>query len=100
MALAVALPLPSISTVCSAIFLIVFAVVNAAACKAAAAIGARPWIAGLGSLGCAASLFALVVHSLAADPIGLAVLAALVTSALVVERLVLGRRRLSRSAEG
>jgi amino acid transporter len=91
--LAVALPLTSLSTVCSAIFLIVFAVVNAAARKSATSIGARPWVAGLGALGCVASLIALVVRSLRDDPIGLIVLGALVIGALGAERLVLRRHR-------
>jgi amino acid transporter len=91
--LAVALPLTSISTVCSAIFLIVFAVVNAAAYKAAAAIGARRWIAGVGSLSCFGSFLTLVARSLKADPIGLVALLALLAGALAAERLVLRRFR-------
>jgi amino acid transporter len=93
LALAVALPLTSLSTVCSAIFLTVFCVVNAAAYKAATAIGARRWIAGLGAAGCFGSLAVLVVRSLREDPVGLIVLAALLAGALTAERAVLRRRR-------
>lgn len=93
LALAVALPLTSLSTVCSAIFLIVFSAVNAAAFKAATAIGARRWIAGLGAVGCAASLIVLLARSFRADPGGLIVLAALLAVALTTERLVLRHRR-------
>jgi len=95
LALAVSLPLSSISTVCSAIFLLVFAVVNAAAWKSASAIGANRWVAGLGSLGCLVSLGALVVRSLSRDPVGLIVLAALAVGALAAEWLVLQKLRSS-----
>jgi len=98
LALAVALPLTSISTVCSAIFLTVFCVVNAAACKSATATGAKAWISGLGAIGCAASLVVLVIRSWSEDPVGLIVLAALLVSALAVEALVLRGRR--QSGEG
>ena len=93
LALAVALPLTSISTVCSAIFLMVFSVVNAAAYKSATVIGAKRWVAGLGAIGCAASLIVLVVRSLSDDPVGLIVLSALMGSALIAESLVLRQRR-------
>jgi len=91
--LAVALPLTSISTVCSAIFLAVFAVVNAAAFRSAAAISASRWVAALGVIGCAGSLIVLLIRSGSRDPAGLIVLAALVASALAGERLILRRRR-------
>ncbi len=94
--LAVALPLSSISTVSSAIFLIVFAVVNAAACVAAGDIGANAWVAGLGSLGCVAALGALVVRSWSDEPVGLIVLVALAAAALTTESFVLRRQRGSR----
>ncbi len=91
--LAVGLPLASISTVCSAIFLIVFGVVNAAAWRMAAEIGARRWLAGLGAVACLGSLVVLLARSLSADPVGLVVLAILVATALGAEALVLRRRR-------
>jgi amino acid transporter len=89
LALAVGLPLTSISTVCSAIFLLVFSVVNAAALKAAQTIGARWWLAGLGAIGCAVSLGVLVVRSVREDPVGLIVLLVLLVGALTTERTVL-----------
>ncbi len=88
-ALAVLLPLTSLSTVCSAVFLAVFAVVNGAAFKVAPTIGARRWLAGLGVVGCSASLATLLVRSARDDLPGLVVLAVLVTAALLVERVVL-----------
>lgn len=93
LALAVGLPLTSISTVCSAIFLTVFAVVNAAAFKASKEILARRWVAGVGALGCAVSLVVLVVRSTSQDPVGLIVLSVLLISALTTEHVVLRRRR-------
>jgi len=91
--LAVTLPLASISTVCSAIFLIVFAAVNAAACKAAREIRASAWVAGLGSVGCVVALAALVARSVRSDPTGLIVLVALAAGALAAEWFVLRHRR-------
>lgn len=91
--LAVALPLTSISTVCSAIFLTVFAVVNAAAFKVASSIGARRWVAGMGAVGCVASLVVLLVRSWQRDLAALIVLAVLVAVALTTERFVLRRSR-------
>jgi amino acid transporter len=91
--LAVSLPLSSISTVCSAIFLTVFAVVNAAAVTVAAKIGANRVISGIGALGCVGSLGVLLVRSWRQDLVGLGVLAGLVVTALVVERSVLRARR-------
>lgn len=93
LALAVGLRLTSISTVCSAIFLIVFSVVNAAAFKAAKAIRAQRWLAGMGVLGCTVSLFVLVMRSVSEDPVGLIVLLVLLVSALMTERTVLRQRR-------
>jgi hypothetical protein len=91
--LAIALPLESISTVCSAIFLTVFAVVNAAAYRAAKEIDARRWVAALGALGCTGSLVVLLVRSVGDDPVGLIVLLVLSISALAIEALVLRHRR-------
>ncbi|MCB1009211.1 MAG: amino acid permease, partial [Acidobacteria bacterium] len=93
LALAIGLPLTSLSTVCSAIFLLVFAVVNAAAFRSATTTGGGRWVPGLGVLGCAGSLVALLQRSVARDPVGLIVLAALIASALATEHFVLRRRR-------
>jgi amino acid transporter len=91
--LAVALPLSSISTVCSAIFLLVFCVVNAAAHRSASETGANRWLTGLGAVGCLASLLVLLARSWSEDRIGLIVLGALIAVALAWERLVLARGR-------
>jgi len=93
LALAVGLPLASISTVCSAIFLAVFTVVNAAAFKASKEIRSRRWLAGLGALCCAASLTVLVIRSVSEDRVGLIVLAALLVSAITAEFAALRQLR-------
>lgn len=100
LALAVALPLTSISTVCSAIFLMVFAMVNAAAFKSATVIAAKEWLAGLGAISCVASLVVLLIRARSDDPPGLIVLAGLLAGALTAERLVLRRRRQRKADPG
>jgi len=89
---AVALPLTSISALASAIFLIVFAVVNAAAFRAGADIGARRVIAAMGAIGCLGSLSVLLVRSSADDPVAVVALVGLLAAALGAEHLYLGRR--------
>ena len=94
--MAVALRVASISALASAIFLGVFAVVNAAAFKQA---GAGRWprlVSGSGVIGCVASLAIVVGRSLAQDPLSMLVLAALLASALAAEHLVFRRRRRGR----
>jgi len=92
--LAVALPVASISALASAIFLSVFAVVNAAAFKNAKSDRWIQVIAGAGVVGCVASLAIVVVRSLTKDPIAMLVLVVLLVSALSAEHFVLkGRRR-------
>jgi len=93
LSLAVGLPLASISTVCSAIFLAVFTIVNGAAFKASKEIGSRRWLAGMGVLCCAASLIVLVVRSVSQDRVGLIVLAVLLVSAITAEFVVLRQLR-------
>ena len=73
--------------------MLVFAVVNAAAFRSATTTGGGRWVPGLGVLGCAGSLVALLQRSVARDPVGLIVLAALIASALATEHFVLRRRR-------
>jgi len=91
--IAVALPLSSISRLASAIFLTVFAVVNAAAFHAAGrAVGSKV-VSALGLLGCTGSLAVLLVRSTTEDPISMVALVALVGSALAVEMFVLRGRR-------
>jgi amino acid transporter len=93
LSMAVALQVASISALASAIFLAVFAVVNAAAFKDA---GSALWVklaAGAGVLGCTASLAIVVVRSVVSDPIAMWVLVVLLASALAAEHLVLKRQR-------
>lgn len=92
LAIAVTLPLSSISAVASAIFLMVFAVVNAAAYRASQEIGAHRLIPLFGVLGCLGSLLVLLVGSAGSEPVALMVLAALVSLVLAAEHLVLKHR--------
>jgi len=98
LAIAVALPLASISSISSSIFLVVFAVVNAAAVRSAADARVSRPIAGAGAVACLGSLVVLTVSSARDDPVALAVLVVLVTTALVAERRVLRHRRAPRGA--
>jgi amino acid transporter len=93
LALAAGLPLASISTVCSAIFLIVFCAVNAAAFRSAGEIGAMRWVAGLGAAACAVSLVALLARAWGEDPAGLVVLVVLLAVSIGAERFMLRRGR-------
>ena len=91
--MAVALQVASISALASAIFLAVFAIVNAAAFKDA---GSAPWVkvvAGAGVVGCVASFVIVVVRSVTNDPIAMLVLVILLASALGAEHLVFKRQR-------
>jgi amino acid transporter len=90
--LAVTLPLRSISAMASAIFLVVFGVVNAAELRTDPVGGARV-VAGAGVLGCVASFVVLVIDSVTTDPVAMVVLTALVAAALVGEHAVLRSRR-------
>jgi len=91
--MAVALQVASISALASAIFLAVFAVVNAAAFKSAGSVRWVRFIAGAGVVGCVASLAIVVVRSVADDPIAMLVLVLLLTTVLAAEHLVLKRQR-------
>jgi amino acid transporter len=96
LAIAVGLPLSSISSVSSSIFLIVFTIVNAAAWQAGDRARVRRPVAGAGVAGCAASLVVLTVRNVAADPTSLVVLAVLLGVALVGELALLRPRRARR----
>lgn len=93
LAIAIALPLASISTIASAIFLIVFAVVNATAFKAAPDAGARRSVAAVGVVGCAGSLVVLVGRSATQDVIALIALIVLLVTVLGAEHVILKHRR-------
>ena len=92
LAIAIALPLDSISALASAIFLSVFTVVNVAAFRAGRRAGVRRGLAVAGIVGCAGSLAVLLVRSARVDPIALGALFGLVALALGVEHLVLKHR--------
>lgn len=95
--IAVALPLTSISGLASAIFLIVFTVVNAAAFRAGRQAGVHRGIAAAGAVGCAGSLAMLLVRSVTHDPVALISLAALLAAVLAAEHLILKRRPLRKA---
>jgi len=90
---AVALPLASISSLASAIFLAVFAVVNAAAFRSADGSVFGKAISGAGLVGCIGSFVILAVQSVSDQPVSMIALVALVGSALAAERLFLRKQR-------
>ncbi|NOY56031.1 MAG: amino acid permease [Actinobacteria bacterium] len=92
LAIAIALPLTSISALASAIFLIVFTVVNAAAFRVGHKAGVRRGLAAAGAVGCLGSLVVLVIRSTTHDPVGLLALFGLLALALGAEHLILKRR--------
>jgi len=92
LAIAVALPLTSIAALASAIFLLVFTVVNLAAIKSGPESAVRRPVAALGAIGCAASLMVLLVRSSADDRVSVVALAGLLLVSLGAEHLYLGRR--------
>lgn len=92
LAMAVALPVQSISALASAIFLAVFAAVNATAFKEVSEVWARV-VAGAGAVGCVVSLVIVVIHSIEGDPVSMVVLAGLLMIALASEHLVLRNHR-------
>jgi amino acid transporter len=98
--IAVALPLASISGISSAIFLMVFAVVNAAAYRAAGGWGVARVVAALGIVGCLGSLATLVGRSITEDVAAVVGLMALLVGALLTEHFFLKRRRPARLATG
>lgn len=91
--MAVALPVASISALASAIFLAVFAVVNAAAFKNAGSVRWVKFIAAAGVVGCVASLAIVVARSVTNDPIAMLVLVILLASALAAEHLFFKKKR-------
>jgi len=98
LAIAVGLPLSSISSLSSVIFLVVFAAVNAAAFKASAEIGARRSISGLATIGCIGSALVLIGQSIVRDPLAMIALVLLVLAALGAEHLFLEKRRAGKLA--
>ena len=90
---AITLPLASISAMASIIFLVVFAVVNLAAFRAGADIGARRPVAAAGAVACAVALVVLVVDTAATSPTALVALVVTAAILLAVEVRLLSRRR-------
>ena len=91
--LANTLDLKSISSIASASFLIIFAVVNGAALRQASVIGASRLVAGLGLAGCLAAVVALLVKTFQTDPAAVAVLGALLLASAGAELLWLSSKR-------
>jgi amino acid transporter len=92
-AIAVALPLESISGIASAIFLIVFAVVNAAAFRLGETAITHRVIAAVGALGCIASLLVLLGESVTEDPAAVVGLAVMLVLSLGAEHLYMKHAR-------
>jgi hypothetical protein len=90
--IAVALPLDAISGLSSAIFLIVFAVVNVAAVKDTSKTLGRS-LGVLGAVACVGSLVVLLSRSARDQPEVIWVLAGMLAGVLGVEHLYLSRRR-------
>ncbi len=88
-AIAVGLPLASISSLSSSIFLVVFAFVNLTAAKAGRDIGARRVVCVAGAVLAVASFVVLTIQNIGEDPLSLVVLAALAGGALLLERRLL-----------
>ena len=95
-ALAVGLPLSSISGLSSIIFLTVFAVVNAAAYRAGAPSRTQRAVAAAGFVGCVGSLLILLEQSFVSDPVAILVLVVMVGGAMAAEHGFLKRRRNAR----
>jgi amino acid transporter len=92
LSIAVGLPLDAISSLSSAIFLMVFAVVNLAGLRSARSVGGTV-ICGLGVLGCVGSLVVLIGRSISEQPSGMVALAVMLAVALGSEHLFLKQRR-------
>ncbi len=91
--LAVALPVESISALASAIFLAIFAVVNAAAFKDEISVRWVKSISAVGVIGCVVSLVIVVARSVTSDPIAMKVLLILLVLVLGAEHLFLKKKR-------
>jgi amino acid transporter len=87
--------LASISTVGSAGFLLIFAAVNGANIRLAAATGSRTWISGVGVVACVGALAALLWQTATSSPQQLWILGAMVGLAFGIEagyRALTGRK--------
>lgn len=95
LAIAVGLPIESLSSLSSAIFLMIFAVVNMAAVRCGPDAGISRPIASLGAAACIGAFVVLVVRSIDAAPASMVVLVLLLTAVLVVEHGYLKHQRRS-----
>jgi amino acid transporter len=93
LAIAIGLPLESIASISSSVFLIVFTVVNVAAFRSGAAARVSRPIAFAGAVACAVSFVILTVSSAKNDRTSLIVLVVLLAIALLAEHRVLRHRR-------
>jgi amino acid transporter len=91
--IAISLPITSISTLSSAIFLLVFTTVNLAAVRSGPDAGVRKPVAAAAAFGCAISLIVLLVHSGRNDPKAVVALLVALGAALGAEHLYLKGRR-------
>ncbi len=92
LAIAVALPLGSISALASAVFLVVFAVTNAASARAADRAMLRV-VGTAGAVGCLGAFAVLIATTARDDPVAVAVLGCLIAAALGAEHLFMKHRR-------
>jgi hypothetical protein len=91
--LANGLDVNEIASIASAVFLIVFAAVNAAAVRVSHKKLLRVVLSGAGTLGCTAALVVLLVDTARNRPIALAVLGIMIVGSLAVEGLWLRHHR-------
>ncbi|MEZ5143188.1 MAG: APC family permease [Acidimicrobiales bacterium] len=98
--LANALDLADISAIASAVFLLVFGLVNAAAYRLPARRRVRHVVSAAGVVGCGAALVVLLVSTAQRSPVALVVLAALLAVAGGGEAVWLSRRRDVRLQDG
>ncbi|MGC2241597.1 MAG: APC family permease [Acidimicrobiia bacterium] len=82
-----------ISSIASAVFLVVFGVVNAAAFKVATDSRTGRTLSALGIAGCAAAVIVLLIDTATNRPVGLVVFVGMVLASLVAEFTWLRRRR-------
>lgn len=91
--IAVGLPIESLSSLASAIFLMIFGVVNVAAVRCGPDANISRPIATLGAVACFAALTVLVVRSIDVVPASMLVLVLLLATVLTVEHRYLKHRR-------
>ncbi|MEZ5175912.1 MAG: APC family permease [Acidimicrobiia bacterium] len=93
-AIAITLPLANIASLASAIFLIVFAVVNTAAFRCGSEAAVRRPLAIIGTIGCSGALIVLIIDSIANNPTAMVALVFLLAAVLTAEHAFLKHRRI------